>query len=785
MLMKKLDARLMRMIGHSKGQFASVTVIIAAALCIYVLFSMTNINITEAVASYYKLSNMSDIQVQLLKMPKSALGALRSMEGVEEVQGRLSFDVPFKVEDPDEKVTIRLLSLPPTGERINRLYWLQGIPKLPEAADVVMLQQFADARGIHMGDTISPVINGAPQHMKVSGIAASAEFVYLMENEQALMPAPEKFGVGYVSEAFAQSAYGFTDSYNEVLIKVRPESDLDGIVDELEKKLDKYGVKRIVKLEDQLSNNVLTQKMQGIEKMQVVMPMMFLSVAAIVIVIMLSRTVTNDRIPIGVLKGLGYRNGNILMHYSKYALVMGIIGAAVGISGGLALSAPMSRLFVTYFNIPVVKINIFPIYVLKALLLTSLFCVASGLLGARSVLRITPADSMRPEAPRSGKRVLLERIPVIWESLSAGWKMVIRNVMRTKRRFIFLVLGLALSFAINTVPLWETNALTSMFTLQYGVYQKMDYTVELTQPMDDSVIAELKELIVMKAIEPKLEYPFELKHGWLKKSVIVIGVPVDTTFYEFRNPGNQKIQLKRNNILLTESLAKTLQVSQGDILTIRNFLPGRDDVVVRVGGISRQYLGSNAYMDLQTMQELLMGKGVINGVNLASQDDIKEKLKDVKRVASIRTAQEMKDSFLEFMDTMILATRMYMIFGGILSFAIIYNATLIGIMERNQEFSAMRVMGYDTRTIFGIITRENFLMAVMAIMMGIPLGLGMMKAMEGAFSSEMITFPRLYPSWVFIEAGLATLFFVTLAQLSTYKKIRDLNFIDVLKSWIS
>ena len=783
--MRKLDARLIRMINHSKGQFASVTVIIAVALCIYMLFNMTRININEGVDDYYKLANINAIQVQLVRVPESALGQLRRLEGIREVEGRLSFDVPVKAENPDEKVTIRLISTPPKGQRINRLYWLRGIEKVPENNDVVLLQQFSDARAIKPGDRLTTVINGTTRELRVSGVAASAEFIYLMENEQTLMPAPERFGVGYVSEAYARSVYGFGSGYNEILINTTTDSNVDDVITRVEKSLDPYGVKRITKLEDQLSNFVLVQKMEGVEKMQVVMPVLFLTVAAIVIVIMLSRTVSNDRVAIGVLKGLGYGNGSILMHYSKYALAMGAIGGSVGIAGGLILSGPMSRMFVSYFNIPVVRINIYPAFILSALFLTAIFCVCSGLLGARAVLRIAPSDAMRPEPPRSGKRVFIERIPLVWKNLSAGWKMVIRNVMRTKRRFIFLVIGLALSYAINTVPMYQSNAMQSMFELQYGVYQKMDYTIALSNPRDKTVVTEIKELVDVKAIEPKLEYPFELKHGWLDKNVIVIGVPRDTEFYEFRGMDDREIKLSPGGILLTEMLAKTLQVQPGDYLTIRNFLPGREDVSVRVSGIVRQYLGSNAYMDLTSMQKLLMDDDVVNGANLLTNDDVKGKLKDISGIASIQTIQELKDSFLEFLDTMILVTRLYMIFGGILGFALIYNATLIGIMERSQEFSAMRIMGYDIRTIFGIIGRENLLMASVAILLGIPMGIGMMNAMAGAFSSDMITFPRLFPSWIFLQAAVATALFVALAQVSTYRKIRDLNFIDVLKSWIS
>jgi putative ABC transport system permease protein len=785
MVMKKLDVRLLRMIKHSKGQFISVTVIVATALCIYVLFNMTTININDAVDLYYGMTNTNDLQVQLVKIPESAVDEIKSIEGIKEAQGRISFDVPLHVEDKDEKVSVRLISTPQSGEKINKLYWPSGHPVKVNSDNLVILEQFAKARNIVAGDIITPYINGREHQLTVSGIAASSEFIYLMENEQSLLPVPDKFGVAFVSEEFAQSVYGYLGSYNEVLITIKDNADIDDVIEQIEKKLDKYGVKRITKLENQLSNSVLVQKMDGIEKMSNILPVMFLMVAAVIIVIMLSRIVANDRMAIGVLKALGYRNYDVLSHYTKYALAIGLVGSIIGITGGILLSGPLSQVFVSYFNIPFVTINVYYSFIFKALILTSIFCVASGLLGARTILHILPADSMRPEAPKSGKRILLERIGFFWRRLSFSWKMVIRNIMRTKRRFIFLVFGLALTYSINAVPLYMGEAMPAMFNLQYGEYQKMDYTVDFTHPMNKSVMKDLNHLVTTSRMEPKLEYPFELKNGWRKKAVNVIGAPHNTAFYEFRDMNNIEVQLSTKGIFVTEALAKILGVKQGDYVTIKNFIPGKNDIKIQVGGVVKQYLGINAFMDIETMQDLLVDKEMITGVAIASTDNVKEKLKDIKNIAAVRSSKDIQNAFLEYLDTMNIATKFYLFFGGILGFAIIYNATIIGISERSMEFASLRVLGFDKKDIYNMITKENAVMTVIAILLGIPLGISMINGMSQSFSSEMITMPAIITPKIFIYAAIATIFFVIIAQLATKRKIYNLNFIDALKSRIS
>ena len=783
--MKKLDARLLRMIKNSKGQFISVVVIVVVALSIYISFSTTAININNAIDYYYDETKLSHIHVQLMKIPKGAVEEVKSIAGVTEAQGRVTFDVPLKTQNKDEKVSIRMISIPIGGGSVNRLYSENLISDLTQEKDLILIQQFAQARNIKPGDIIEPFINGRLYNMKVSDIAASSEFVYLMENEQSLLPAPEKFGVAYVSEEFAQSVYGYKGSYNELLIRVKDEEKIDDVVKVLEKKLDKYGVQRIIKREEQLSNNVLTQKLEGFDTMATAIPILFLAVAGIIISIMLSRIVSNDRMAIGVLKALGYSNMDVLFHYLKYALAIGLISSIIGIILGLFLAKLLTEVFILFFNIPLIKVDIQYIYIIYSIVLTSAFCIVSGFMGARHVLGIMPADSMRPEPPKAGKHILLERVGFIWGRLSFSWKIVIRNIMRTKRRFVLLMLGLALAYAINTVPLYMVSSMTSMFSIQFGQFEKMDYVVELSRPMNKNVMKDMAHLLQGAKLEPRLEFPFELKNAWRKKAVSVIGVPQDTQFYEFRDEKNNKIALPKKGILLSEAMAKILNVKKGDYVTVSNFIPGKDDINLEVKGIVKQYLGANAYMNIEHMRDALTEKNLITGISALSKDDLKTKLEDVQNIASVKSVSDIKNSFEEYLDTIIYGTNLYMLFGGILGFALIYNSTIISIAERRMELASLRVMGFDKKEIFWMLAKENSIMAVIAIFLGVPLGIGMISGMAEAFSSEIMTLPLIFAPKIFISAALSTIVFAVIAQLAALKKIRNLNFIDALKSRIS
>jgi putative ABC transport system permease protein len=126
-----------------------------------------------------------------------------------------------------------------------------------------------------------------------------------------------------------------------------------------------------------------------------------------------------------------------------------------------------------------------------------------------------------------------------------------------------------------------------------------------------------------------------------------------------------------------------------------------------------------------------------------------------------------------------------MLFGGIVGFAIVYNITTVSINERIMEFSSLRVMGFEKKEIFRMITRENALMTAVGIILGIPVGYGMIKALETSISTEIYTIPAIILPSTYVIALIATLIFVAIAQLATYRKIHNLNFMDALKNRVS
>jgi putative ABC transport system permease protein len=779
MVMTPLNKRIVRKLKESKLQYFAIMVVMMVGILIYVSFNMGIYNFENSVNTYYEKNNLADITAEVVKIPKSSIDIVKKIDGVKNVEGRIKMDVPLKIDGTNEKVTVRVISVP-DEIKINKLYKINGKSKFNSDNDIFVIEQFVEGRSIEYGDILNLQINGKIYNMNVVAEVGSPEFVYLMKDNQALMPDFKKFGVIYVSEKFAADAFETGSSYNELTIDVEDGYNLEKIKNEVEKVLDKYGAKRVITKKNQLSYMIVSEEIKGGKKSSAVLPLVFLIVAAVILTIMINRLVKSDRMTIGVLKSMGYTNKQVLIHYSKFAVFIGLTGSVVGVILGVLVSKSFTNMYLLYYKVHYVTINYYFGYLIIAIILSVFFSVGSGLIGAKDTLKIMPAESMRKEAPKKGKRVLFENTK-IWNKLNFTKKMVWRNLMRKKSRVIFIAMGVAVTLLVVVVPLFLFGEMPKMFTEQFGNLQTMDYNIDFIRPTGMESISVIKNKIEYSSIEPKLEYPFEIESKWRSKIVSVVGLKKDSIMYHFKDLDEERLVPFKNFVFITGGLAKLLEIEVGDEIQINNYIPGKNDIIVRIDGIIKQNLGSNIYMDIELMQKKLVDKESINGVYINSNDDVKNKLGNINNISSVNSLADLSSSFEEFVKITSASISAMLFFGFILGFAIMYNTTIMTINSRTLEFSSLRILGMSKGEIIGVIVKENFIISILGIIIGIPLSKFSSENIMKAFSTDIYSFGGKVEFSSFALGIIITLVFIVIAELAAYGRIRKLNFLDALK----
>ncbi|SDY63554.1 putative ABC transport system permease protein [Tindallia californiensis] len=783
--MSPLMRRLFRMIISIKGQVISIVVVMALALMSFISTHMTAENLQNSIDLYYQETNLADLQVELTRIPSSAIYDVVRLPEIKEVQGRISVEVPLIVEDPDENVRVRLVSVPEAEQSINALFPIEGKMIQRESDAATVLEQFATGRDIKLGHRVRPYINGREVPLEVIGIAGQPEFVYLMEDEQNLLPDPEKFGVIFVAEAMLAGMAGYQDSYNELLITLVPGAQASDVADLLEDELDRYGLRRVLQREDMLSYSMMEEELNQVRAMSRVLPTLFMLVAALIIYIVLSRTVKNDRMSIGIMKALGYSDTQILMHYVQFSILVGIGGSILGIIGGTWVSDLFTQIYIEFMNIPMLEMRILPESYLLALVITVIFCVLAGVAGAYRTLSIQPADAMRPEPPTDGHRLLIEKIPFFWNRIAFSWKIVIRNLFRNKRRYAVLALGITLTFGVTMVAINMGSVWQKLFDEQYGEIYAMDYIIDFDGMKSHQTLREIQQMADVTMIEARIEMPLEIRHHRERKSLSVIGIPRESQLYQLKKPSGEPLIMQDGLLYLTAGLKKSMGIQKGDQVLARNFLPDKDDFWIEVGDPVLQYLGFNGYATLTTMEEKVIEADHISGVSLKSEEDISRIMDDAEHIRQVQSVGQMREMFEEFSELIVVTIGILVILGGVIGFAIVYNITLISINERMMEFSSLRVLGFHRREIFRMITRENTLVSFLGILLGIPFGKCLIKWMMKAIATEVYTMPAEIGRMVIPQTIAAVISFVAIAQLSTFIKIRNLNFMEALKNRVT
>jgi putative ABC transport system permease protein len=783
--MSKLNKRVLRMLVQSKGQNIAVALVIGIGLMFYIAMSSAIVNLDTTVNAYYNMTNAADLYVDIPKINSSEIKNLEGLAGVEYAEGRIVKDVRF-IGDENEKVTLRMISIPSTKKAINALYHHDASSNLSGNNEAFLFRSFSEARNIGKGESLKIQTQGQNYQFDIKGIVSSSEFIYLMESDQSLLPDFKNFGVLYVTEEFALKSLNTAGTYNQVLVKIKPNYSGEAVKKAIEKRLESKGVQRVFLRKDQLSSRMVQEEINGNKKTTTVVPIFFLGIAATIMYVMVSRMVKNDKMTIGILKAMGFDNKKIIGHYCLYAVGIGIFGAIIGVVCGSLVSVYVTILYSTEtFNIPILKTIFNPWTFVSALLLSVGFSVAAGGIGAYGVVQIDPAVAMRPEEPKSGKRIWLEQT-FLWKHISFTEKMVIRNVLRNKLRMLMLSVGIAMTYVVIIMPVFFVDAFVDMFEFQYGQMQKMDYNVVFTKFVDESIVKNLKEYPSVKSTEGKIEFPFEAANGHYVKTINVIGLKKDTQMIAFYDAQTkQPLKGGVDGLIINDGLAKLLHVKVGDELTLRPFIPDKDSHHYKVGKIVIQNLGANIYMPLEILQKDYFDPSAVNGVYVKGGNDLKQVLSKGKNIATLLSVSDMKNAYKEFMDLTNTSIGMMMFFGVILGVAIVYNTVVLMMNERSIEIASMRVLGVTHNEIFSIFVREIFIMSVLGIIMGIPLGKYSLQAMSGLFTTELYSFEANVLLSHYITAIVVTIFTIVLSLFLSYEKILKSNFIEALKSRVT
>ena len=786
MALSALNRKLLRDLFEMKAQALAIAMVVAAGVAMFVMYLSNFDSLRRTQAAYYARQRFADVFASLKRAPTSLQQRLASIPDVTAVETRVVAGVTLDVPGLDEPASGLLISVDADRRpAVNDLFLRRGQWIDANRPDQVLASEgFVTANGLDLGGQVAAVINGRLRRLTIVGIALSPEHIYNIRPGE-IVPDDRRFGTFWMERRALASAFDMEGGFNDVALALSPGASVEEVIARLDRLLEPYGGRGAIPRALQLSHWTLENELSQLQTFGFILPLIFLSVAAFILNVALTRALALQRPQIAALKALGYANQALAWHYTKWALMIAGLGIVLGVATGAWLGQMIIGLYNQFFRFPVLLYRLAPRIVLEAAAMT----LAAASLGAVSAVRravaIPPAEAMRPEPPARYQRTWLET-PLVTRRLSNAGRMVLRNIARHPFRSTASVVGVGVAAAILVVGFVFIDAMDSLVTIQFSVAERQDVTVSFVEPRSASARHALARLPGVIAVEPQRVVPVRIRAGHRHRNIALTGVFPDARLRRIVDGTGRTLRLPPSGLVLSGLLAEVLGVAAGDTVTIEVLEGQRPVHELPVVDLVDDTLGLSAYIDIDTLHGMLREGNVLSGAALLIDTDqesrLSRALKQLPAVAGAGFKRAVIRNFREILTAnMNLSILLNVIFAGIIAFGVVYNAARVSLSERSRELASLRVLGFTRAEISFILLGELGVVTMAALPVGGLLGYGMAASIVHALDSEVYRFPLVFSraavAWAFLTIIAATL----ISGLIVRRRLDRLDLVAVLK----
>lgn len=540
------------------------------------------------------------------------------------------------------------------------------------------------------------------------------------------------------------------------------------------------------------------QDADRIDNIAKVFPVVFFVVAALISLTSMTRMVEEQRVQIGTLKGLGYSKRQIASKYLIYATLATVIGSLLGVSIGFYLIPKIiCSMYGMMYTLSETVLEFDVGLTIAGILAASVCTVGATAYSCIKALATAPATLMRPKAPKPGKRVLLEKIPFIWKHLNFTQKVTTRNIFRYKKRFLMTIIGVAGCTALIVAGFGLRDAVGSMIPTQYGDIFKHQVEITLKDNLKTEESKKAYEKItknqeIQSTIRLNKQSVEIIKNENNQSIQLVVPEKVEELkeFIVLRNrkQKEQTYTLDEQGVIITEKLAKLLEIREGDEITIKNV--DKVEVKAKVVGITENYLYHYIYMSPKLYEQLYEEEVKLNTIyaNTAELTEEQENalgkaiLKDKDRISSVEFNSVATTIFSEVMDNMALVVWVLIIAAGLLALVVLYNLSNTNISERIRELATIKVLGFYDPEVYEYVGKETLLLTLIGILGGLLGGNFLTTFIIKTCELDAFMFNPQIKLASYIYGIVITLLFATIVNILTYFALKKIDMIESLKS---
>ena len=791
-----LIRKLLRSAWGYKAQFISMMIMMTLGIGIFLGFNMEWKTIEYDTARFFSDTKYADYRLYSeTGFTQDDLERIAAIDGVDAATRYLSVNLELK---GDSK---KALALDVSENWTVSTFVLMSGREYDETSDGIWLSdKFARLNGIALGDTLALEYQGMEILCEVVGLIKAGEHMICLADSNQVMPDFTTFGYAYVSPAKlrsilreqltgrvademqqkgmpaeaarAQAEIAVTDAMLEqaadqafAQINLRSGLGKTALEDAVKEKLGKT-LMVVPKTDHVVYQEAMGEATEG-KAMGSILPVLFLAIAVLTMVTTMHRIATKEKTQIGVLKALGFKNRKILLHYSLYGLLIGIVGAAFGaVLGYFVCKAVMSEngMMGTYFDMPDWTAAT-PAFCWPVIAGTVLLLALISFLSVRAQLRGTAADALRPYTPKKMKKTAVERLR-FFEKLSFATKWNFRDLMRHKSRFAMTLVGIVGCMILLVGGLGMRDTMAGFLDLLDNGVSHYATKVNLVENTD---YATAKHLITA------------LDGDW--ESYAGIRLDGDTVTLDIVHNGNgrfsvidesnEPIALRDDGVYLCLRLADRAKV--GEYIEFSPY-GGEETYRVQVVGYNRSIMTESVTMTDRLADEL----GIPYSVSAVYTERGSEEIPASKLISGKQDKQQLMDSFNSFVEIMDGMVLILVIAAVILGIVVLYNLGVMSYVERSRELATLKVLGFRSKKIGRLLISQNIWLTVIGVLLGLPAGLGtlywMLTALAGEYEMKLMLGPLTYTVSILLTFGVSLLVGWMVAR-----KNRKIDMVEALK----
>ena len=660
-----------------------------------------------------------------------------------------------------------------------------------------------------VGNVISPLYFSAERPNSNLGSGKVDYYIYVYNGSLDL----EAYSNIYITVKGAKKYLTNSDSYKKIVNNVKKDIDLikdkqqdiryDELYSDIIETSEMYGISidesKFIKpkwyIYDRLDNTSykeLINASDNLKKIGNIFPIIFFAISVLVSLISMMRMIEEDRVENGTLKSLGYNSFHITLKYVIYSLLATTIGSSVGaIFGSYMIPNVIWNIYKKIFFIPKF------IYLLKSdynalgLWICILCICGTSVIVCIKNLREVPANLMRPKAPKSGKKILLERINFIWKKLKFSDKITIRNIFRYKSRVITTILGIAGCTALILAGFGLKDSIKDVIDFQFNniiKYDKMLMTNESINQIDIE-----KELLNDDKVENYTNVNTQnIKVLFNDEQHEVTMITPDD--FNSISKSISLIDLKTNNIIdnisdnsciISEKTAKLLDIDVGDKISLLDNDNNKYDI--KVSYIIKNYINQYLYINKNTYNNLFNNYKINSILISLKEEDKNSKEFDKKYISNgyaltIVDIDDIKSSMSDMLSSIDSIVAILIIAAASLAFVVLYNLSNINISERKREIATLKVLGFYQSEVDKYINRETVLLTILGIGIGLLFGSYLSHFIISTCEPDYIMFDRHVYTLSYFYSLFITVIFTIIVTIVTHFNLKKINMVTSLKN---